>query len=153
MNLIPQDKNRRWLTISVWGIIAIGSFLRIAMLLQNRNLFIDEANIARNVYERTFAGLALPLSYEQYAPPVFLWILKLHTTVLGFSEYAFRLYPLLTGIFAMYLFTNIMKLMNVAAGVLYPLFLMATGFIYIHFSTEVKQYMPDTCIALLLVWL
>ncbi|MDR3680971.1 MAG: hypothetical protein P4L41_13485 [Flavipsychrobacter sp.] len=154
MSHIPQNnRNDRWLAIATWLIIGIGILLRIVVFLQSRNLFIDEANIARNVYERTFAGLAMPLSYEQYAPPIFLWILKVSTILFGFGEDAFRLYTLLMSIGALLLFTAVMSAFDIKKGLLYPLFLFATGLIFVRYSTEVKQYMPDVFICLLLVWL
>jgi hypothetical protein len=83
------------LRILILAFIAIGVLLRMAMYFHNRNLIIDEANIVRNLAERDFAGLTLPLKYEQYAPPVFLWIEKLASLLFGYGEKAMRLYPLL----------------------------------------------------------
>lgn len=137
----------------MWAIIVVGVVLRVVVFFQNRNMFIDEANIARNIYERTFMGLAMPLSYEQYAPPVFLWILKGFTSIGGYGEYAFRIYALLTGIGVLLLFVQVAKKMGINVGIIYPLALLAVGLIFVRYSTETKQYMPDAFICLLLVWL
>ncbi len=136
-----------------WSVIVLGIAFRIVIYCQNRNLIIDEANIARNVVERGFAGLTQPLRYEQYAPPVFLWITKLNTLLFGTSEYAFRLLPLLCSFIAL---VQLFFLLKKVAGVKtawYPLFLMATGWIYIRYSTEVKQYSSDTVVAMSLLLL
>lgn len=134
-------------------IIAIGVLLRLAMYFHNRNLIIDEANIVRNLSERGFGGLAKELSYEQYAPPVFLWIEKLASILLGYGEKAMRLYALLCGLGTLFLFPAIARKFMSREVLWLPLAYLAGGFIFIKYSAEVKQYMPDTFIALLLIWL
>src|SRR5690606_25656480 len=104
--------------------IALGIVFRIVIYFQNRNLIIDEANIARNIVERDFAGLAKPLYYEQYAPPIFLWITKLSTLLFGTSELAFRLFPFLCGIVGLILLYVLLKKFAANAAAWYPLFLM-----------------------------
>jgi hypothetical protein len=134
-------------------ICIVGIALRLVFYFQNNNLIIDEANIARNLAERDFAGLILPLRYEQYAPPVFLWIEKVLSLVLGFSEKALRLYPLAAGIAAIFVFYKILKRLQLKVGFWYPLALLALGAVYVKHSVEVKQYMPDVLIGLILVLL
>ena len=139
-----------WLALFI---CIVGIALRLVYYFQNNNLIIDEANIARNLSERDFAELILPLRYEQYAPIVFLWIEKVFSLVFGFSEKALRLYPLATGITAIFVFYKILKRLQLTLGFWYPLALLALGTVYIKHSVEVKQYMPDVLIGLLLVWL
>jgi 4-amino-4-deoxy-L-arabinose transferase-like glycosyltransferase len=145
-----QDKA---LKIFACLIIALGITLRIAVYLQNRNLFIDEANLARNIYERGFLELLRPLSYEQYAPPVFLWILKICSLLFGFSEYALKIYPLLAGVGTLFVLYQILKEMTSFKSMWYPLFLLATTFMFVKFSTELKQHGCDMLVVLLLVLL
>ncbi len=147
------SKKEQWLKLLVGGIIALGILLRIAVFLQNRDLFIDEANLARNIYERGYTGLTLPLHYEQYAPPVFLWVVKFFTSVFGFGEMAFRLYSLLAGIAALFVLHAILRRLTSVRSLWYPLMLMAISFYTIRFSCELKQYMPDVLITLSLIWL
>jgi hypothetical protein len=139
--------------IFLWLIVLLGILLRLIVYLQNRDLIIDEANIARNLFEKSYSELALPLKYEQYAPPVFLWIEKLSTQLFGFGELSLKLYPLLTGIAALFFMRAVLlKFMSPGAAWL-PLLMMASTYWYILYSTTVKQYMPDAMIALILVWL
>ena len=133
--------------------ICIGVALRLFIYFQNRNLFQDEANIARNIYERDFSQLTLPLSYFQYAPPLFLWALKSFTAILGYSEYVFRLIPLISGIGTLWLTYLLLRKLGVKKMLWYPLFLLSTGYIYIRYSTELKQYSSDSFIALSLLYL
>lgn len=135
-------------------IIIAGSFVYLYVFLQNRNLIIDEANVARNIYERNFSELLKPLNYEQYAPPVFLWITKLNATLFGYSEYALRLYPLLTGIGSLVVMYLVLKKMNVPPlARWFPLLLLATSPLFIRYASELKQYMPDVFITLSLLYL
>ncbi|MBS1622414.1 MAG: hypothetical protein JST83_00165 [Bacteroidetes bacterium] len=135
------------------GIILLGIVMRLAVYMQNRNLFIDEANIARNVYERGFGALAQPLSYEQYAPPVFLWVVKVSAILFGYREQALKLFPLLCGLLSLGLLYRILLLMDIKRAAWYPLILFATGHIYLRYATELKQYSSDALVALALVWL
>lgn len=154
MSLPPvPSKYERLLKILAGIIILIGIVVRIAVYLQNRDLFIDEANLARNVYERGFAELATPLSYEQYAPPLFMWMLKICTGIFGFGELAFRIYPLLTGIAALFVMFALLKEFTSYKTLWYPLALMAVAYMMIRYSSELKQYMPDVLITLSLIWL
>lgn len=154
MNTPPAARNRQKLIdIFTWSIIALGIVLRIAVYLQNRNLFIDEANLARNICYRNYTQLTLPLSFEQYAPPIFLWILKFFTSIFGYGEMAFRIYPLLTGIAALIMLYKVLREFVPANAAWYPLSLMAYSYIMVRYSSELKQYMPDAFITLALLWL
>jgi hypothetical protein len=117
----------------------------------NRGLFIDEANLARNIYERNFLGLLQPLMHEQYAPPLFLWITKINVSVFNYDERILRLYPLFSGVLSLFLFYHLLKKFINVKSIWYPLCLFATGAIYLRYSTEFKQYMPDTFITLVLI--
>lgn len=139
--------------IIAWVIIIAGALSRIYIYLQNRNLIIDETNIARNIYERGFVELAKPLSYEQYAPPIYLWITKISSILFGFSEQALRIYPLICGIGALYLMYRVLKEYMPVSVVWYPLSLFAFAQIFIRYSSELKQYMPDVFVCLLLILL
>lgn len=134
-----------------YAVIVLGAILRIVVYLQNRSLFIDEANIARNIYERNYFALLLPLRYSQYAPPLFLWIIKFFTNLGGYSEFAFRLYALLAGLVSLWLLPQLFKLLGIKNAAVYPLILFATGLVFIRYSSELKQYMPDVMITLLLL--
>lgn len=147
------SKYERLLKILAGIIILTGIVVRVAVYLQNRDLFIDEANLARNVFERGFAQLATPLSYEQYAPPIFMWMLKICTGIFGFGELAFRIYPLLAGIGALFVMYALLKEFASHKSLWYPLALMAVAYMMIRYSSELKQYMPDVFITLSLIWL
>jgi len=148
INRIFSDRNLSWLAI---GVVMLGIALRLAVFFQNRCLIIDEANVARNISERGFAGLTAPLSYEQYAPPVYLWTVKLSTVMLGMGEMALRLPALLAGIIMLWLLYKALKEYATVDAAWYSLFIIATGLFYIRYSAELKQYMGDAALALALI--
>lgn len=151
--LIDKLKDERTLRYLPYFIIGIGMLMRLLVYLQNNSMFIDEANIARNIFERGYARLAQPLSYEQYAPPIFLWIVKTTTNFGGYSEYAYRIYPLLCGIGSLWLMYAVLRRYTNHTALWYGLLLMSTGYIYISYANVTKQYVPDMLICLWLVWL
>lgn len=151
--LISPRNRTLSLRILIGLILVLGIVLRFAMFFHNRNLIIDEANIVRNLAERGFQNLVLPLRYEQFAPPVFLWIEKLASLFLGYGEKAMRLYPLLCGLGALFVFPAVARRLIGTGALLLPLIYLAGGFVFLKYSAEVKQYMPDTFIALVLIWL
>ncbi len=137
--------------LAVWLLILAGIALRVILWYQNRDLVQDEANLARNLYERGFMRLAEPLSYEQYAPPLFLWIEKLAAMLAGFSEKALRFYPLLCGIASLFLFRQVLRHYMKSVAAWLPMALLACTYLFIRYSAEVKQYMPDAMVTLALL--
>ena len=133
-------------------VVLLGIALRFTIYFQNRNLFQDEANVARNIYERDFIGLLSPLSYSQYAPPLFLWALKMMTVLFGYGERALRVSALLNSFGALCLMYLVLRKFGVKYSAWYPLSFLATGYIYLRYATEVKQYSSDGFIALLIVY-
>jgi hypothetical protein len=134
-------------------VIALGIVFRLVMYFQNRNLIIDEANIVRNLDERNFIELLKPLKYEQFAPPIFLWFEKLFSLIFGYGEKAARLYPLLCGIASLFFMERILRKILPLNIVWFPLALMCCAPILIKYSAEVKQYVPDSFVAIVLIWL
>lgn len=151
--VISDINSSKWLKYGIWLAIVAGVLLRLAVYLQAISPYNDEACVIRNIYERDYAGLTQTLDYYQYAPPVFLWIIKASTDVFGFSEYALRIYPFLCGVLAVFLLYSVLKKYSNNAGVLYALLLFAAASLFIRYTTAVKQYMPDLTISLCLTWL
>jgi len=147
---------QRGATLFRWFILfllLLGIVLRIIVWFQNRNLVIDEANVARNIFECNFQQLTQPLKYEQYAPPIFLWMEKTASLVFGFSEQSMRLYPLLCGIGALFALYKITHRLMPDSGAWLTIAVFSLGAIYVEYSATLKQYMPDAFIGLVLIWL
>lgn len=122
------------------------------MYLENRSLFIDEACVSYQLIERDFIGLFDNLKY-QYAPPLFLVLVKSITVLLGEQEYALRLLPLLAALGSIPLFYQLCKQFLETRYAIFPLYLFCFGMPMLQYATEVKQYSLDVLITIALVLL
>lgn len=117
----------------------------------NRPLFLDEANIARNLYDLPFAGLFSPLEHRQYAPPLYLVLAKICGELFGYSERSLRLPAMLGGILAIHGLLVGSKAINLRWWTLLPLGLLLVNPTAFRFVGEVKPYGLDLGIAALLI--
>src|SRR5947209_20397995 len=84
-------------------ILGFGITVRCVQYLANRSLWLDESFLALNIVHRTFLQLLQPLDYEQGAPLAFLMVERAAVQLFGNSEYALRLFPLVSGIVSLLL--------------------------------------------------
>ncbi len=135
-----------------WGIVLLGSALRLRQYLLNRSFWADEASLAVNLVNRNFAELTQLLDYHQAAPVGFLFIEKLFIVILGNHDYVMRLFPLCAGILAVYLIYRITRASFGTFG-LFAVSMFSISWWLVHYSSELKQYSSDVTVALLLVYL
>ncbi len=140
---------KRWLTLSA---ISLGVALRFIGYFRNRSLWFDEAALAVNIVERPLHGLFQPLEFHQGAPLGFLIVEKFLTSLLGPSEFALRLLPLMCGLLTVLLAANVARLYISPGAVRLAVALVALNPSLIYYSSEVKQYSSDALVALLLLW-
>ena len=131
-------------------LIGIGVALRLARYAADRSLDLDEALIALNITNRSFAGFFHQLDFNSGAPIAFLEIEKLMVTVFGNNEYALRLFPLLAGIAALLLFPSVASRVVSPAAVPLALALFVILDRLIYYSSAVKQYSSDVAVTLAL---
>lgn len=125
--------------------------LRITQYLGGRSLVIDEARLALNIINKSYKELLGGLEPIQYAPVGFLWIEHLIVKLLGTSEYALRLWPLLAGLLSAFLFLLIMRKCANHCVTLIGMVIFAVSDGLIYYSSEVKQYSSDVTIAMLII--
>ena len=130
-------------------IIGFGILVRLVQYLFNRSLWNDEAALALNIVNRSYAELLQPLDYNQGAPLGFLIVEKLAVQLLGNNEYALRLFPLVSSIASLFLFYQLAKkcLRKQAVPIALTLFVGLEYLLY--FASEVKQYSTDVAVAIL----
>jgi 4-amino-4-deoxy-L-arabinose transferase-like glycosyltransferase len=136
-----------------WFLLAIALLFRLRHFLVNRSLWLDEAALSLNIVHRSFEGLWQPLNYGQGAPVVFLMLQKSAVDLLGTSEYALRLLPLLASVVSILLFYKLASKTVSMAAVPVALGLFAVSPTLIYYSSEAKQYSSDVAVALLLFYL
>lgn len=134
-----------------WIIIFIGIVLRLIRYLYNPSLWFDESRNAESI---------LAFSISDFLPPIpdlttsinvgFILLEKLVVQAFGYSEYALRSLTILSGIASLFLFYWVAKRYIKPNAVLIGLGLFAILDPLIYFSTELKPYMCDMAIALIL---
>jgi hypothetical protein len=132
-------------------LIAAGVILRLWQYLANSSLWIDEAALARNIIERPFSELFGSLHYAQVAPPLFLAVERGAITVFGTSEYALRLFPLLSGIVALVLFWAVAWRTIPGWPAVFAVGLFALAIPFVYSASQVKQYSSDAAVSLSLL--
>ncbi|MEZ4919395.1 MAG: glycosyltransferase family 39 protein [Saprospiraceae bacterium] len=140
----------RTLLISV---LALSGLLRVIVYFQNRSLFLDEANLSRNIIEKPYGELFGSLDYEQFCPPMYACTVKMCTQVFGVNEYSLRLFSLLLGLAALYLFYRLVRRLFDSPIALYPILLFGFSIYLVRYQTENKQYAADVFFALLFLWI
>jgi len=136
------------------GLVIIGAGLRLCQYIANTSLWGDEILLASNILHRSTRDLLRsPLANGQVAPKGFLLAEKLVALLLGPSDYALRLFPLLCSLAALVIFWRLVRhfLEGYAAPV--GLALFATAPPFVTFAAEAKQYSADVAAAVLLLWL
>ena len=136
----------------LWGLAGLGMVLHLSQYFFNRSLSVDEAALALNILNRSFAELLQPLSSNQAAPLGFLFGTKFLVLLFGSSEYVLRLIPFASAILSLVLFVKIVSYFLPSSSASVALALFATSDWLIYYSSSLKQYSSDVFVALLLFW-
>lgn len=131
-------------------IVLLGVIARAVHLFADRSLWLDEAMLALNLSERSFAGLTGPLDFNQAAPIGFLWAEKLAVALLGLDEIALRLWPYLAGVAALFVFAALTRRLLSAPAALFAVAAFALSTALVYYAAELKQYSFDVLFAVLL---
>ncbi|MBS1783090.1 MAG: hypothetical protein JSS78_08485 [Bacteroidetes bacterium] len=134
-------------------ILCGGVAIRFVEWFHCRDLMMDEVNVVRNIFERPYGGLFRPLVYEQFAPPLFLSMIKLSSSLWGFGEMSLRIFPILCSVLSLFVFYRLVLLFASKRSLWYPLAIFSFAEIYIQYANDVKQYSSDILVSLLLVFL
>ncbi len=131
-------------------ILALGAAVRIGFYLSNPSLTIDETTLSLDLGARSFADLLHPPTSLQTGPVLFLWGVKVCTSVGGMSEYALRFVPLMAGLFVPYLVWRVGRRILTESAAILATALAAFAPSLIQYSVTVKPYITDALFALLL---
>jgi len=122
------------------ALISLAAVIRIALWLQNRSLWIDEARLSLNVATRPYLRLLPPLDYDQSAPLFFLWLQRSAVLLFGLSDRSLRLAALVAGIGIVPLVYLIAKRLLGSRVALLATGMVALSPSLIYFANEAKQY-------------
>src|SRR5687767_776714 len=157
MNYITSSDTRAGYAIALTreniitgAILLAGVLLRFRQYLTGRSLWLDEAMLALNIVDRNFLDLFKPLDYDQGAPIGFLLVEKTFSLMFGRNEFSLRLFPFLVGVILLWLFYLLLKHFT-RCPLWVGLALFAFNPRLIYYSSEVKQYIVDVAMTILLL--
>jgi hypothetical protein len=142
---------RAWLVWLPALLVGFGVVVRVRQYLFRRSLWGDEAAISLNLVGRGYRELLGPLDANQSAPVGWLWAQRATVELLGPSEHALRLLPLLAGVGTLVLLWWLARRLLPAWLVPLAVALAACSPWLRHYSTETKQYASDAAVGLLLL--
>jgi hypothetical protein len=127
-------------------VVILGIMTVIIQYWLNRSLWVDESMIALNIINKNAFELLNPLDYNQVAPVLFLELEKFFSVIIPNTEYGLRLFPFISYLLSIFLYSKILILLFKNNGQKY-IFFGLTFFLFntmiIYYSSEVKQYMID----------
>nr|CAI78521.1 hypothetical protein [uncultured bacterium] len=134
-------------------LIIIGSVLRLKHYFENRSLWLDEAYVALEILIKTFkemVTLETAFPRQPGTPLLFQLITKINISVFGNNEFIMRLWPLLSSLIGLLLFTVLLKkCVGRTQGLLaLSFFVFCEPLIY--YASELKPYISDVMITLIL---
>jgi hypothetical protein len=139
---------RRW----TLALLLVGVVCRLARYALGFPFWGDEAYVALNLLDRDYIGLTRQLDQLQVAPVPFLWGERLALQLLGSSEWALRLLPLMASLAGLVLFWRLARLTVSAGACAIAVALLATSRWPVSLSCQVKPYSTDLlCAAALLL--
>lgn len=156
-NLIPvflvniKSKIQKYYRVAAINLMLIAVTLHIIGFFRGTSFFLDELNLARNIAELSYLDLLFPLKYEQYAPPLFLQLVKGSADIFGYTECGLRLIPLFASLISMVLFYLLLKRVFKNWQLLYPLILLIFNFYCYQQGMALKQYSLDILLTILWV--
>jgi hypothetical protein len=133
------------------GLVTLGTLLRWLHFLGRPSLSLDEARLALNIGTRTYRGLVHPLGFDQSAPLFYLWAERLATGLFGVNEFALRAVALLAGIGALAVSSRLFERFVSRDSALVGVAILAVAPAMVVYSNEVKQYMLEALVAILVI--
>ena len=131
-------------------LLILGVAARVVRFALRFPFWYDEAALSSSFLERGYLDLLRPLECGQTCPILFLWVQLTLVKLLGFSEYALRVYPLACGLGSLWVFRHLaVRLFRPTTAVL-AVGVLAASYPAIRYSAEGKPYGSDLFVALVL---
>ncbi len=132
--------------ISVWlviGLLALGLAARCRQYFSSPSYWHDEAYLLLNIFSRSYVALLGPLSDDQAAPPLFLWLLRWLYEKGGGQELVMRLPAFMAGVAAPLIMLPLARRVLPHRGWIVAVGLCAVSHHGMTHSYEVKPYAGD----------
>lgn len=129
--------------VLVAALLLLGATARLRQYFAVTSYWHDEAYLLLNVFAKSFFELVGPLSHDQAAPPLFLWMLRACHLTLGPSELAMRLPALLASLAALALMAPLAREVGGRCGWPFAVGCAALSSALLHLTYQVKPYTTD----------
>jgi uncharacterized membrane protein len=132
--------------ISVWlviGLLTLGLAARCRQYFSSPSYWHDEAYLLLNIFSKSYMALLGPLSDDQAAPPLFLWLLRWLYQLGGGQELVMRLPAFMAGVAALFIMLPLARLVLPHRGWIIAVGLCALSHHGMTHSYEVKPYSGD----------
>ncbi len=132
-------------------IFILACVIRFNWYLSDISFWFDELLLVMNVQEHSIWEFFKPLSYNQSAPPLFLFLVKIFTMIFGQGEMAYRFLSILCGVLSIFIFYLFSKkfFKEESLALIVSNFLFAINYYIIYYSAEVKPYIVDMLVYML----
>lgn len=144
--------NKQFLFNIIFAIIFLfGLFLRLKIFVSAGVFEDDECRLA--IAFLVSKNLFLPLIGGQSAPPIFLFATKFITSILGDSEYIYKIIPFLASVGSLIVFYKLCReYFQKTITALIGFLLFTVNISLLHYSYIFKPYSTDVLIALLCLY-
>ena len=134
--------------------LTAGFILAARQFLLERGVWLDEASLGLNIADRDAWGLLKPLDHGQAAPVLYLETLETFSKIFGLSLQSLRLPSLIAYGASAWLFLSILrKTVGNSPATVLGCALFAFNYMLVYYSGEMKQYMGDVLVTVLLLHL
>ncbi len=136
----------------VYGALILAS-LPARLSAMRASLWLDEAWVANSILSPSWKEMLYYSGWLQHTPPLFLALARLLTKVLGPSEAALRVLPVLAGLMAIPVLAIALRKLFSPAAALCGTSLVIVNFWAVKYAQQVKQFGVDVFASALLVFL
>lgn len=135
----------------LFALLMLGIALRVRQYAACTSYWYDEAYLLLNVFGKSYLELLGPLSENQAAPPLFLWLLRGLYQMAGGSEWWMRLPALAASIAGLFVMVPLARRIAGRRGRLWAVAFCALGHHAAAHAGEVKPYTLDFLMAELIL--
>ena len=131
----------------------LGIFLRAKLYIINNVFGDDECRLAITMFEKSSLQMFMPLGDAQSAPPLFMFVSKCLTNILGYSEIVLKFLPFISGIASIFVFYLLCKdYFSKKISLIISTFLLVINYNSIVYSAVFKQYSVDILFSILCLY-
>jgi len=151
---MPKESPRRTRYFSwILVLVLLGLGLRAYHYLRGPAVWHDEAALLVNVLDKSYLDLLGPLRFHEAAPPLFLWLEKGVSQVLGDEPLAMRLVPFLASCLTLVLMVPLARRLLPGSAAHWAVFLFAGAEQLSYHACEAKPYAIDVLMTTVLLLL